>query len=115
MILDIGQIITQLGKEKGIDRNVIIGAIKDALESAAKKKYGMNKQLEATYDPETGDFEVLEFRTVVADVQDSELEITLRETIAILPLMILMLVTGVLPNWILPMINDTVTRLFGGV
>ncbi len=79
MILDIGQIITQLGKEKGIDRNVIIGAIKDALESAAKKKYGMNKQLEATYDPETGDFEVLEFRTVVADVQDSELEITLRE------------------------------------
>lgn len=79
MILDIGQIITQLGKEKGIDRNVIIGAIKDALESAAKKKYGMNKQLEATYDPETGDFEVLEFRTVVADVQDPELEITLGE------------------------------------
>ena len=28
MILDIGQIISQLGKEKGIDRSVIIGAIK---------------------------------------------------------------------------------------
>jgi len=79
MILDIGQIINQLGKEKGIDRSVIIGAIKDALESAAKKKFGMNKRLEATYDEETGDFEVLEFRTVVDDVKEEELEISLTE------------------------------------
>jgi len=79
MILDIGQIINQLGKEKGIDRSVIIGAIKDALESAAKKKYGMNKQLEAIFDEETGGFEVLEFRTVVEEVTDPELEISLPE------------------------------------
>ncbi|NNF84201.1 MAG: transcription termination/antitermination protein NusA [Deltaproteobacteria bacterium] len=79
MILDIGQIINQLGKEKGIDRTVIIGAIKDALESAAKKKYGMNKQLEAIFDEETGGFEVLEFRTVVEEVTDPEMEITLAE------------------------------------
>lgn len=79
MILDIGQIINQLGKEKGIDRSVIIGAIKDALESAAKKKYGMNRRLEAMYDEATGDFEVLEFRTVVNEVTDEELEISLAE------------------------------------
>ncbi|MGA7103775.1 MAG: transcription termination factor NusA [Candidatus Deferrimicrobiaceae bacterium] len=79
MILDIGQIINQLGKEKGIDRSVIIGAIKDALESAARKKFGMNKRLEATYDEETGDFEVLEFRTVVDNVKEEELEISLAE------------------------------------
>ncbi len=48
------------------------------------------------------------------DRKHHRLEISLREVIAMLPLMILMLVTGVLPNWILPMINDTVTRLFGG-
>lgn len=42
------------------------------------------------------------------------LEITWREGIAIAPLMALMLLTGLLPNWILPMINTTVTRLFGG-
>ena len=30
MILDIGQIITQLGKEKGIDKNIIVDAIKEA-------------------------------------------------------------------------------------
>ncbi len=48
------------------------------------------------------------------DRQHHRLEISLREAIAIAPLLVLFLVTGVLPNWILPMINDTVTRLFGG-
>lgn len=79
MILDIGQIITQLGKEKGIDKAIIVDAIKDALESAARKKYGLNKKLEATYDEETGEFEILEFRTVVEAVKDADLEITLEE------------------------------------
>jgi N utilization substance protein A len=79
MILDIGQIITQLGKEKGIDRNVIVDAIKEALEIAARKKYGLNKRLEATYDAETGEFEILEFKTVVETVKDPETEITLAD------------------------------------
>jgi len=42
------------------------------------------------------------------------LEISVREVVAMAPLLVLFLVTGVLPNWILPMINETVTRLFGG-
>ncbi len=79
MILDIGQIITQLGKEKGIDRNIIVDAIKEALESAARKKYGMNKTLEATFDPDTGEFEILEFRTVVEAVANPEIEVSLAE------------------------------------
>ena len=48
------------------------------------------------------------------DRRHHRLEISLREVVAIAPLMVLMLVTGVLPNWILPTINDTVTRMFGG-
>ncbi len=79
MILDIGQIISQLGKEKGIDKSIIVDAIKEALESAARKKFGMNKQMEAVYDEESGKFEVLEFRTVVEAVQDPDLEISLEE------------------------------------
>ncbi len=46
--------------------------------------------------------------------RDYDLEIELREVVAIAPLLVLMLVTGVVPNWILPIINDSVTRLFGG-
>jgi N utilization substance protein A len=79
MILDIGQIIAQLGKEKGIDKNVIVDAIKEALESAARKKYGMNKILEASFDPDTGEFEILEFRTAVAEVTDPDTQMSLAE------------------------------------
>ncbi len=65
---------------------------------------GLQKTLHGKPSPEWVDY----------DRRHHRLEISLRETIAMLPLMILMLVTGLLPNWILPMINDTVTRLFGG-
>ncbi len=43
--------------------------------------------------------------------RDYSLEIEVREVIAIAPLMVLMLVTGVLPNWILTVINESVTRI----
>ncbi|MBZ0299285.1 MAG: NADH-quinone oxidoreductase subunit M [Anaerolineae bacterium] len=46
--------------------------------------------------------------------RDYHLEIEIREVIAIAPLMALMLVTGIVPNWILPIINDSVTRILGG-
>ena len=46
--------------------------------------------------------------------KDYNLEIELREVVAIAPLLVLMLVTGILPNWILTVINSSVTRLFGG-
>ena len=43
--------------------------------------------------------------------RDYDLEISPREFIAIAPLMVLMLITGLVPNWILPIINDSVTRM----
>jgi len=46
--------------------------------------------------------------------KDYNLEITVREVVAIAPLLVLMLVTGLLPNWILPMINNSVMRFLGG-
>ncbi len=42
------------------------------------------------------------------------LEIEPREVLALAPLVILILLTGLWPNWIMPTINQTVTRLFGG-
>lgn len=85
MILDVGQIIAQLGKEKGIDKGIIIDAIKEALESAARKKFGMNKIIEATYDPETGEFEILAFRTVVTELTDPDTQMTLAEALELDP------------------------------
>ncbi|MBI1282047.1 MAG: NADH-quinone oxidoreductase subunit M [Anaerolineaceae bacterium] len=46
--------------------------------------------------------------------KDYNLEIELREAIAISPLLVLMLITGLLPNWIMPIINGSVMKLLGG-
>jgi NADH-quinone oxidoreductase subunit M len=47
--------------------------------------------------------------------RDTRLEIEPRELIAMMPLMALMLLTGVFPNWILPIINDSVTRMMQAI
>ncbi len=47
--------------------------------------------------------------------QDTNLEIERREVIAIAPLMVLMLITGLVPNWILVSINESVTLMLAGL
>ncbi len=47
--------------------------------------------------------------------KDYNLELTRAELLGMAPLIVLMLLTGVYPNWILPMINATVTTLFTGL
>lgn len=49
----------------------------------------------------------------VARAHGASLEISLREVIAIAPLLVLMLVIGVFPTWIVGVINATVTQLWG--
>ncbi len=79
MIFQLNQIINQLGKEKGIKKEIIVSAIKEALEYAARKKYGQEKEIEAHFDENTGEFEILEYKEVVEAVTDPELEIGLVE------------------------------------
>ena len=47
--------------------------------------------------------------------RDTSLELTRAELLAMAPLIALMLLTGVYPNWILPMINTTVSTIFAGL
>lgn len=47
--------------------------------------------------------------------RDYNLEIERRELIAIAPLMVLMLITGIFPNWILPVINNSVTLILSHI
>ena len=47
--------------------------------------------------------------------RDTDLELTRAELLGMAPLLVLMLLTGVYPNWILPMINTTVSTIFAGL
>lgn len=72
-------IIDQIVKEKGIDRQVVMEALEQAVLTAANKKYRNTRDLEAHYNPEVGEVELFEFVTVVEEVQDSYKEIDLEE------------------------------------
>ena len=71
--------IEQLVKEKGIDRQVVLEAMEQAVLTAANKKYRNTRDLEAHYNHESGEVELFEFVTVVEEVQDSYKEICLEE------------------------------------
>jgi transcription termination/antitermination protein NusA len=73
---DLEQIVNQVGRDKGINKQVLIEALESAVLSAAKKHFGHNLNLEATYNAELGEIEVLEFRTVVDKIEDHQTQIT---------------------------------------
>ncbi|HMN01275.1 MULTISPECIES: transcription termination factor NusA [Geobacter] len=72
-------IIDQIVKEKGIDRNIVVEALEQAVLTAANKKFRNTRDLEAHYNPEVGEVELFEFVTVVDEVQDSYKEIDMEE------------------------------------
>jgi transcription termination/antitermination protein NusA len=74
---DLNRVIEQVSKEKGIDRNIIIEALKDAMVSAAKKTFGHERRIEAQFNSETGEIELFEVKTVVDRVEDAENQVTL--------------------------------------
>ena len=72
------QQIDAIAKEKGVDPQIIIGAVQDALEAAARKKY-KGEELRARFNPETGDFDLFTVKKIVADVADPLTEFSLAE------------------------------------
>ncbi len=67
--------IEQIAKDKGIDRDVIVGAVEEAMRQAARKKFGGDREIEARFNDETGEIELFEFRTVVENVLDADTQI----------------------------------------
>jgi N utilization substance protein A len=75
--LQLSRVIEQVSKEKQIDRQVIIEAIESAMVQAARRHFGLNRQIEAKYNLEIGEVELFEIKKVVDHVEDPENEITL--------------------------------------
>jgi N utilization substance protein A len=71
--------IDQIAKDKGIDKKTIIGALEEAMKQAARRKFGLEKEIEARFNPETSEIELFEFREVVETVTDREAHITLED------------------------------------
>jgi N utilization substance protein A len=77
MLPDLNRVIEQVSKEKGIDRQIIVEALEQAMLSAAKRTFGPDKNIEAKFNPEVGEVELFEIKRVVTEIEDVENDVLL--------------------------------------
>ena len=77
--------IQELGKEKGIEPELLYQAVEDALVAAYKKNSNTNQNVRVDMNKETGEIHVYAQRTVVEGVPVDETEMTVQEAQAIDP------------------------------
>ncbi len=85
MLSDLKRIIDQICRDRGFDKKLLIEAIEEAVESAAKKKLGSRRDIEVRFNEEFGEVEVFQFRTVVNEVEDEQTEISLEAAVELDP------------------------------
>jgi len=78
-------VIEQLGREKGIDKEILFEALESALLSASRKSLGPGDNVRIHIDRKTGEFRVYHRKKVVEEVTDPEIEMTLAEAQALAP------------------------------
>lgn len=79
--LEILQIAKAVAEEKSIDQRIVVEAMQEAIEKAAKAKYGQEHDIRAKIDPMTGEQTLWRVQTVVADadLEDESKELRLSE------------------------------------
>src|SRR5512141_1335584 len=73
------QTIEALAKEKGIQPEVIVSAIEEAVKTASRKYYKTNEDLHARFNLETGQVELFALKQIVAEVTNTATEVSLAE------------------------------------
>ncbi|MFT5679998.1 MAG: N utilization substance protein A [Myxococcota bacterium] len=75
MISDLARLIDVVQREKNIPRDGLIEVLESAMVAAARKRYGLDPDIEAQYNEDLGEVELFEFRTVVEEIDDEDLHI----------------------------------------
>jgi transcription termination/antitermination protein NusA len=77
--LELLQIADAVAREKAIDRDVVITAMEDAIQKAAKSRYGSENEIKAEVDPKTGEISLARLLEVVEDVTMEATQISLTD------------------------------------
>ena len=72
------QQIDAIAKEKGVEPEIIISAVQDALEAAARKRY-KSEALRARFNQDNGQLELYAVKKIVEEVTDPSTQISLSE------------------------------------
>jgi len=74
---ELKRMIDQVSREKGLDREILINTLEEAMRSAARRKLGSKVEVDVAYNDEDGEVEVFEFKEVVTEVDDPETQVSL--------------------------------------
>ena len=73
------QIADAVARERSIDREIVIEAIEQAIQTAAQRKYGQERDIRATIEPRSGELRLIRVRRVVEEAENKAVEIALAE------------------------------------
>ncbi len=79
MSTELKKAIDQISKDRGIDRELLIDTLEEAVRSSVIRKYGEDIDVEVTFNDDTGEMEVFQFKVVVDEVEDPLTDIALDE------------------------------------
>lgn len=85
MSIEVIHIIEQLCREKGIDKDFLIDAVKTAVEAAARKKLPHVENIVSRFNEENGEAEIWAEKAVVESIEDPENQILLEDAVKISP------------------------------
>jgi N utilization substance protein A len=78
---NLNMVIEQVGKDKGIDKEVLVQTLEQAILTAAKKTFGPQYELEAHYNSDTGVVDLFQIVYVVDEIQNPGREILLDDAL----------------------------------
>ena len=77
--LELLQIAEAVAREKSIDRGIVIEAMEDAIQKAARSRYGSETNIRAEINPKTGETRLQRLMEVVETVENSATEIAIKD------------------------------------
>jgi N utilization substance protein A len=77
--LELLQIADAVAREKAIDRGIVIAAMEDAIQKAARSRYGSETEVRAEINPKTGEMRLSRLLLVVEQVENDSTQISLAD------------------------------------
>ena len=77
--LELLQIVDAVAREKSIDRSIVLASMEDAMQKAARSRYGQETEVRAEINPKTGEIRFSRLLLVVDEVENEATQMTLME------------------------------------
>jgi len=81
--MEILQIANAVAQEKNIDKRIVLDAMEEAIQKAARSRYGLEHDIRAEINPDTGETQLWRVQTVVETVENPVTQLTLADAKAI--------------------------------